>query len=247
MSTEPIGKQLAILSFHKIGEPPAGGWNRWFYIPKETFIQQLDDLKTGGWEPLDHSRFVEGLENPAGLPERSVLITFDDGYRSMRTVVLPLLLKFGLPTVLFVPTDYVGGHNTFDDGAEPDEAICSWDDLRELERGGISIQSHGASHRHFSEMKLDEQKEELMRSKAALEDGLGKRVEIFAFPYGDDGANPQELRDELVLAGYRAACLYRGGPISFPVTNPFRLPRVAMGPDTNVEAALVQGEFIPLP
>jgi peptidoglycan/xylan/chitin deacetylase (PgdA/CDA1 family) len=246
MSTESNGKQLAVLSFHKIGKPPADGWNTWFYIPKETFVCQLNDLKTGGWEVLDRVQFLEGLRNPERLPERSVLITFDDGYRSMRTLVLPLMREFGLPAVLFVPTDYVGGRNAFDGGAEPDEAICNWDDLRELESGGISIQSHGASHRRFSELNLDEQKGELMRSKATLEGGLGKQIDMLAFPYGDDGANPQELRDELVLTGYRAACLYPGGLISFPVTNPFQLPRVAMGPDTNLEAVLVRGESIPL-
>ena len=247
MSTKSNGKQLAVLSFHKIGKPPTDGWNTWFYIPEETFVRQLNDLKTGGWEALDCAQFLEGLRNPESLPERSVLITFDDGYRSMRTFVLPLMRGYALPAVLFVPTDYVGGRNTFDGGAEPDEAICSWEDLRELERWGISIQSHSASHRRFSGMNLDEQKVELVRSKAALEDNLGKRVEIFAFPYGDDGENPEELRGELELAGYRAACLYRGGPVSLPVTNPFRLPRLAMGSDTNVDAALTRREFIPLP
>jgi peptidoglycan/xylan/chitin deacetylase (PgdA/CDA1 family) len=247
MSTDMDGKQLAILSFHKIGEPSAGGWSTWFYIPEETFIRQLNDLKSGGWKVLDHSQFLEGVENPASLPERSALITFDDGYRSMVTVVLPLLRRFGFPAVLFVPTDYVGGHNTFDGGGEPKEAICNWNELRELEREGVSIQAHGASHRPFSDLSIEGQRTELLSSKAALENQLDKPVEIFAFPYGDDGLNPGELGGELERAGYRAACLYRGGPVSFPVDNPYRLPRLAMGPDTNLEAALACGEFIPLP
>jgi peptidoglycan/xylan/chitin deacetylase (PgdA/CDA1 family) len=247
MNAEMDGKQLAILSFHKIGKPPAGGWSTWFYIPEETFIRQLNYLKSGGWKVLDHSQFLEGLENPASLPGRSALITFDDGYRSVRTIVLPILRKLGLPAVLFVPTDYVGGHNKFDGGAEPEEAICDWNELQELEREGISIQAHGVSHRHFSDLNLERQRAELLGSKAALENRLDKPVEIFAFPYGDNGLNPEELKGELERSGYRAACLYRGGPVSFPVTNPYRLPRLAMGPDTNLEAALTFGEFIPLP
>jgi peptidoglycan/xylan/chitin deacetylase (PgdA/CDA1 family) len=240
-------KQLAILSFHKIGEPSAGGWSTWFYIPEETFVRQLNDLRSGGWKALDHSGFLEGLENPASLPERSALITFDDGYRSMVTVVLPLLRRFGFPAVLFVPTDYVGGRNTFDGGGEPEEAICNWDDLRELEREGVSIQAHSASHRPFSDLSTDEQRTEILNSKAVLENRLGKPVESLAFPYGDEGRNPRELRGELERAGYHAACLYRGGPITMPVADPYRLPRLAMGPDTNLEAALTCGEFIPLP
>src|SRR6266704_3460074 len=88
------------------------------------------------------------------LPERSALITFDDGYRSMLTITLPLLQRLGLPSVLFVPTDNVGKSNSFDSGLEPDEMLCDWHDLRELHRAGVSIQSHAASHRHFSEMDL---------------------------------------------------------------------------------------------
>lgn len=241
------GKQLAILSFHKIGEPSAGGWSTWFYIPEETFIRQLNDLKSGGWKVLDHSQFLEGLENPASLPERSALITFDDGYRSMLTVALPVLRRFGFPAVLFVPTDYVGEHNAFDGGAEPEEAICGWNELVELEREGISIQAHGASHRPFSDLSLEGQRAELLSSKAVLEDRLDKTVEIFAFPYGDGGPYLRQLRGELDRAGYRAACLYRGGPISLPVADPYRLPRLAMGPDTDLVAALTCGDFIPLP
>jgi peptidoglycan/xylan/chitin deacetylase (PgdA/CDA1 family) len=247
MTIEKSDKKLAILSFHKIGEPPSGGMNTWFYTPEETFARQLVYLRTNGWEVIDQSRFLRGLEDPEGLPHCCALITFDDGYRSMRTVVLPLLRRFGFPAILFVPTDYIGGRNTFDSGSEPDESICDWDDLKELERGGVSIQPHGVSHRRFSELDLEQQKVELQHSKAAIEDRLGRRAEIFAFPYGDDGMNPQIVRQELEHAGYRAACLYRGGPMSFPLANPYRLPRLAMGPTTDLEAALVRGEFIPLP
>lgn len=247
MSNNLSENKLAILSFHKIGEPPRGRRATWFYIPEETLIRQLTYLATHGWPVIDHSRFVKGLENPETLPPRSALITFDDGYRSMRTVTLPLLRRFGFSAILFVPTNYIGGRNTFDSRSEPEEPICDWEDLKELESGGVSIQPHGASHRHFTEMDLEQQKEELLSSKAALEERLGSRADVFAFPYGDDGRDAQALRGELAQAGYRAACLYRGGPISFPVTNPYRLPRLAMGPDTDLERALEKGEFIPLP
>ncbi len=87
---------------------------------------------------------------------------------------------------------------------------------------------------------------EVEHSKAILEERLGNRAEVFAYPYGDDGADPQALKGELERIGYRAACLYRGGPISFPLANPYRLTRLAMGPDTDMEAVLERGGFIPL-
>src|SRR5918997_3908783 len=132
------GRSLAILGYHKIGEPPPDGWQTWFYVP----------------------------------------------------------------------TDYIGGINDFDAGEEPEEAICDWDDLRELERSGVSIQSHGASHRSFSKLSLPEQEEELAKSKITLEAGLEKPVEVFAYPYGDSGTELGSTVRALERAEYRAACLY---------------------------------------
>jgi peptidoglycan/xylan/chitin deacetylase (PgdA/CDA1 family) len=150
-----------------------------------------------------------------------------------------VLERFGYPAVLFMPTDFVGLTNTFD--SEPDEPLCDWDDLRELLERGVAVQSHGESHRPFSELGQQERALELERSKAVLEAELEQSVELFAYPYGDDGGLSPELHDALRRTGYVAAFGYGGGPFSFPVTDPYRLERVAMGPDTDLEAVLESG------
>lgn len=246
MSSQFGNKRLAILSFHKIGEPTTGKGKTWFYISEDIFTGYLRYMKENDWAVIDYSLFIRALTLPDELPERSVLITFDDGYRSMREIVLPLLLRFEYPGVLFIPTKFIGGNNDFDIGVEPKEPICSWDDLAELERNGISVQSHGVSHRQFSELDLPQREEELYRSKVILEEKLGRAVEIFAYPYGDEGPDPQENTDLLKRIGYLAGCLYGGGPISLPIVQPFRLTRLAMGPDTNLEKALMGIDYIPL-
>jgi peptidoglycan/xylan/chitin deacetylase (PgdA/CDA1 family) len=231
---------LAILAFHKIGAAP-GGWDTWNYIPESTFEAQLCFLREMGWEWIDAADLAAALHDPERLPRRAALLTFDDGYRSMRQVVLPILHRFGAPAVLFVPTAFVGGSNSFDAGVEPDEVMCDWADLRALEESGVSIQSHSVSHPRFSELSLAEQEEELRGSKATLEHELGKVVDLFAFPYGDDGENDEDRRalaGVLEHAGYRAACLYGGGPTRPPVTEPYRMTRLAMGPDSDLEAML---------
>jgi peptidoglycan/xylan/chitin deacetylase (PgdA/CDA1 family) len=253
MRIQSSGRELTILSFHKIGEPSASSWGitSWFYIPEATFAGYLSYLHEEGWQVIDLAAFLRGLVAPNSLPERAVLLTFDDGYRSMLTVVLPWLLRFGYPAVLFVPSDFVGGSNTFDANIEPEEAICDWDELRELERQGVSVQSHGASHRAFSYLALAEQEEELRRSKSTLEAGLGKTAEVFSYPYGDDGVSSypygddgassqvlRRVRETLKRAGYRAACLYGGGPTSLPAADPYRLTRLAVGPDTDLHEEL---------
>jgi peptidoglycan/xylan/chitin deacetylase (PgdA/CDA1 family) len=233
--------RVAILGYHKIGAPAPGGWETWFYVSEKIFAKQLATLGDEGWEPVNCATFLRGLTEPKVLPERAALITFDDGYGSVREVALPLLERFGYPAVLFMPTDFVGRTNVFDLESEPEEPLCDWDDLRELVRRGVTVQSHGASHRAFSELGPADRALQLERSKAVLEAELTQAVELFAYPYGDDAGIPPDLREALVRAGYLAAFGYGGGTVSIPSTDPYRLERLAMGPDTDLTAALEPG------
>ncbi len=66
-----------------------------------------------------------------------------------------------------------------------------------------------------------------------LERGLAKPIELFSYPYGDAGPDPG-IRSALERAGYRAACLYGGGPHRLPIADPYGIERVAVGPDTDL-------------
>jgi peptidoglycan/xylan/chitin deacetylase (PgdA/CDA1 family) len=226
---------LAILAYHKIGRPSPGAWETWYYVPEETFARQLEYLRRAGWDVIDVAAFLRGLDRPHTLPRRAALITFDDGYRNIWSCALPRLVEFDFPGVIFVPTQYVGRTSAFDANTrEPEEPVCSWAELRELERSGVSVQSHGVSHRTFSQLSPQELEQELLQSRRAVEDGVGKPVEVLAYPYGDGGADPAAVRAALERTGYRAACLYEGGPVRLPVENPYRLERLTMWPDTDL-------------
>lgn len=231
-------RTTAVLSFHKIGLPPPGGWDTWNYIAEDLFTEFLGQLRDECYHVLDMHAFLRGMTEPAQLPERSALLTFDDGYRSMLEVAQPILNKFGYPSVMFVPTDHIGGTNTWDYGDEPEEPLCTWDELVELQRLGVSVQSHSVSHRSFSELDLASQEYEIKTSKCRLEDRLGAAVETIAFPYGDNGKDVATMELALARAGYQAAFLYKGGPFDLPTDQPYRVTRVPMGPDTNLSKQL---------
>jgi peptidoglycan/xylan/chitin deacetylase (PgdA/CDA1 family) len=239
--SSPETRTLAVLAYHKIGAPPPGGWKTWFYVPEEVFASHLQYLRENGWAVIPTGTLLAGLEDPAIIPEKSALLTFDDGYRSMRSVALPILRRFGHPAALFVPTAFLGGKNDFEGGGEPEEEICGWEDLRALDSSGVSIQSHGVSHKAFSELEPRQQEDELRRSREALESGLGKPVELFAYPYGDGGRDPRATVAAAERAGYKAALLYKGGPVRLPDADRYRLTRLAVGPDTDLGAELGEG------
>jgi peptidoglycan/xylan/chitin deacetylase (PgdA/CDA1 family) len=227
-------KSVAVLGFHKIGEPPPGSCSTWFYISEETFTKQLTLLREERWAVIDLATFLIGLDQPESLPKRSVLITFDDAYQSVTGAALRCLQQSNFPAVLFVVSDYIGKSNAFSCGVEPKEPICTWDDLKLLDQAGISIQSHSASHSRFSRLHPTAQREEIIRSKAILEERLGKSVTALAYPYGDSGSDRSAVARILRGARYRAAFLYGGGMIDPLEFDRFRLPRIAMGPDTDL-------------
>ena len=231
-------KKLAILSYHKIGPPPEGGWESWYYVSAETFAEHLQWLRSRRYEPIDIHTFYRGLDDPSTLPAKSTLITFDDGYRNNLTVALPVMRRLGFPGVIFVPTQYIGGINEWDTNNEPVERICDWDELLELEKGGVAVESHSVSHPAFSLLTPAQQEDELRRSKETLESVLGRTVELFGYPYGDAGADAAFSRDALRRTGYRAACLYGGGAVTLPDADRFRLERLAIGPDSDLPGLL---------
>lgn len=235
-------KVIAILGYHKVGDPPADGWYTWSYVPDAIFKAQLDYLKENNWQVISLKMFIELLSNPDMLPAKTVLLTFDDGYRSNLQIVAPILQQYQYPAVIFVPAAYITGYNAFDADIfyEPKEAICNWQELAELNEKGIAVQSHGVHHAHFSQLTKDEIRAEIFESKAVLESKLGKAVSLFSFPYGDNGLDADETDCILKEAGYKAACLYGAGgkPMHTPLSSPYRLMRIPVGPDTDMKLAL---------
>ena len=231
---EPATATVAVLGFHRVGPLPPWSWETWFWLPEETFVRFLDELAEGGWEPVSLDAFLDALDGGGELPERTALITFDDGYRATAECILRCLGARSWPGVFFVPSDFIGRANGFEaETDEPDEELCSEEELAALAHGGISVQSHGASHRGFSSLEPAEQVAELRRSKEALERVPGVRVEALAYPYGDVG-DPGSAR----AAGYRAAFGYGGTPFAMGAADRFRLPRLALGPDSDLTALL---------
>lgn len=233
---------LAILAFHKVGEPSPGGWDTWFYTSEAEFLGYLRALRDGGWRVIDVATFLRGLVDPEIWSRRDALITFDDGYRSALEVAAPLLQRFGYPGIAFVPSSHVGRtSHAFDaESGEPEEPLCTWSELRELERRGVSVQSHGMTHRAFSRLTPEHQEEELRRSRSVLEAGLDKPVEVFAFPFGDRGGDPARVRSALARTGYKAACLHDGLVNPVPLLDPYELSRLPLGRWSDPRAELAR-------
>ncbi len=147
-------------------------------IAPSIFADQMAALAESGIEVISLDRLVNG-----DLPERSVVITFDDGFQDFADVAWPVLAAHGMTAINYLPTAYLGRWDEF----EPDtnrRAIMSMATVRDLADAGAEFGSHTVSHANLTGLSPAEQVAELTKSKKELEDGLGRRIRHFAPPYG---------------------------------------------------------------
>jgi peptidoglycan/xylan/chitin deacetylase (PgdA/CDA1 family) len=164
------------------------------------------------------------------LPERSVIFTFDDAYRSFSTYAFPLLQKYGFPAIVFVPSGFVGGMNAWDRGIADQVPILDWDEMRQLAAYDVEFGAHSMTHQPMTALSNAEVLHEASQSKTILERDLGKRVTAFAYPYGDNDHIVQQL---VAQCGYDVALTTRSQRAQFQDA-PMALPRIEVSSHDNL-------------
>lgn len=180
----------------------------------ERFSRQLEMLARRGYRGV---RFSEAVRRPPG---RTVAVTFDDGYRSVLQLGLPILDELGWPATIFVPTDFIDGQVPMSwpgierwlGGEHEGELLpLSWEQLRTLAGHGWEVGSHTCSHPRLTELDDETLARELGESRSACELHMRRPCESLAYPYGDVDAR---VVAAAAAAGYEtaAALPHRPGP-----------------------------------
>ncbi len=204
-----IGQGIPILMYHGIHDSPDedGLFDPVYSITRKQFGEQLQWLVENGYRTVTCADLAT-LE--AG--EKGVVITFDDGDRSNYTVSLTMLQERGMIAEYFITTDWIGGEHHMAPGQ-----------LLELRRAGMSIQSHGKSHRYLSDLPAAELEKELEDSKRELEQVLGETVTGLALPGGrGDG----DVCRRAKAVGYRYLCTSQLGLNPQGEIDPYALKRI---------------------
>jgi len=177
----PDGYQLVtILTYHDIREKPRSPMQ----ITPQAFEEQMAYLKNNNFHVITLEDFFEFINLKHGLPEKSVVITFDDGWRSVYTRAYPVLKKYGLPATVFIYTDFISPYN---------RGALNWKILKEMSENGIDVQVHSKTHKmgipwkKRGETEEDFRKrleQELLLPKKLIKKHLGKDAKYIAYPYG---------------------------------------------------------------
>ncbi|BBO88396.1 polysaccharide deacetylase family protein [Desulfosarcina ovata] len=213
--TEEGYQAVPILCYHRFGQ----SCNSPLCMPADIFERQLRYLKENGYRVIGPEELAAFLDYRQPLPKNSVMITMDDGYRSVYNIAYPLLKKYGFTATLFIYIDYVGVSS---------KAI-TWDQLRELKRAGFYIGSHSVAHSDLSKQKKDEDgsqymarlKREIFKSKQIIDKQLGQDTIIFSYPFGRRTSTVVSLSRQ---AGYKIGVTVDRGSNPF-FANPFLVKR----------------------
>ena len=118
------------------------------------------------------------MRNEEGA-SRSVIITFDDGYRDFLDNAFPILERYGFKATVFLVTGRMGSRSNNFDGKD----FLGWEDVRGLRKRGVAFGSHTVNHLKLKNLQLKEMEVEIVDSKKEIESRLEEPVEAFSYPY----------------------------------------------------------------
>lgn len=228
---------LVILQYHHISET----------TPKATstsparFTRHLQLIEAAGYDVLSLPQVLTALASDQPLPDKAVLITFDDAYESIHSVAHPLLKSRGWPYVVFVSTEAVDSRARH---------MMNWEQLQQLSREGAAMANHSRSHGHLvrrtGEITDSQWATQVMadieHAEARIQAQTGHQFRAFAYPYGESNHALQTLLDQ---AGYVAF-----GQQSGPATrrDKLALARFPMGGDYGDDADFtLKLQTLPMP
>ena len=201
-------------------------------LPKD-FDAQMAYLKENGYTTIAPGELYDSLANGTELPEKPVLITFDDGYEDNYQNAYPILKKYGFKATIFVITGFLDKQKNY----------LTWQQAQEMEQDGISIESHTVNHKSMTELTDDQLRDELVNSKKEIEKRLDKKVDFVAYPTGTYNLHIANLVKE---AGYKAAFTIKYGNVD-KASNVYALERVPVFHTENTfKSFLERVRYVPL-
>ena len=206
----PAPSGIPILEYHMITADPARKVGSYCVLP-EDFREQLDYLAEQGYTTITMLEYMKARKGKMELPEKPIVLTFDDGYDNNYLEMLPILEEHGMKAVVYMVTNQIG-----------QKGYLTWDQLREMQERGVEIGSHTANHLPLTALSREERADEVQLSKLLMEWNGIRTVFSLSYPNGKyDDSLPQLLKE----SEYLTAVTGDPGLNTFR-TNPYLMQRV---------------------
>ncbi|WP_237100371.1 polysaccharide deacetylase family protein [Paenibacillus azoreducens] len=184
---------IPILMYHSVGRSQPGA----LFVPPMVFRKQMEHLKNTGYNTITFKDLMNWKEN-GSIPDKAIMITFDDGYLDNFTVAYPILKKLQMKATIFATSDYIGSPHHL-----------NWSQIKEMEQSGfIEIGGHTRHHVELTKSNRLQLVDEVWGAKQRLEKELGHPIIAFAYPSGKFNPNAiQVVKD----AGFEFAVTTKPG------------------------------------
>lgn len=159
---------IPVLMYHSIKTLPGNSLG----VPVKQFTEEMSWLHRQGYNSISPKDLYDALIDGKPVPEKPILLTFDDGYSDNYNSAWPILCQNDFKATFFIITDFVGS------------GMMKWDQLNDLIKQGNTVESHTAHHLDLSTLSDNQQELELNVSKRELESHLGINVQSLCFPSG---------------------------------------------------------------
>jgi peptidoglycan/xylan/chitin deacetylase (PgdA/CDA1 family) len=212
-----------ILMYHYVSEPPADANATLIDLAvlPETFATHLDYLQENNFTTITLKQLYNALMGTATLPEKPVVLTFDDGHWDAYANVAPVLLGRSMKGTFFLVGNFMEqyGHLT-------------WWQAQALQQGGLELGGHSMNHVDLSQLDREGQIAEIAGCADVMEQNLGVRPEFFAYPFGLFNRTSRLIAKE---AGYLGAVTTQDS-LTHTLERRYRMGRVRIRATTNVDS-----------
>ena len=215
--------RLPVLLYHHVG-PTQPGTHRSLTVSPARFERQVRCLVRKGYRGISASDWLRWRLDGKGLPEKPVLLTFDDGYADLAQHAFPVLQEFGFKAAVYIVTGRIGSTNTWDEECgSGTHRLLSADQILYWVGRGIEFGAHSRTHAELTTLEPHELEEEVLGSKRDLEQLLGHRVVSFAYPFGFHNTSVVECVSSIFDLAFGISPNERG--INHLLTDPCLLQR----------------------
>lgn len=180
-----LGQSIPVLAYHQVKETS----NDKYTTTTQKFEEQMDYLEQNGFETITMKDFYDWRNGNFEMPEKPIMISFDDGYMSVYTNAKPIMDEHDFVATVGVVTRYASftGNNT---------GYMKWAHINGLIDDGWDAQSHSLTHAHMLSLSESQFREQLSQSKIIIENKTGLTSTSFIFPYHESNQDYTEICGE---------------------------------------------------
>jgi len=158
---------------------------------------------------------IEQIKNKRAIEPKTVVITFDDGYKDNYQYAAPILDKYQIPATFFIASGYINTDKVFewDRNSKVRHPMMTWDEVRELSQMGFDIGAHTMNHINLGKAPINIARNEIKGSKTHIEKEINKQIKLFAFPFGRKDCIRDEIIEVVKEEGLACCCSNYGGKV----------------------------------